>query len=134
MAQDAEINHLRSVIEEQSQEIRELHMRLEELEIQTQEVSVEKITYLNKELDTWKQRFIQLNRDYHTNQERLLMVEAELESQKKKEVREVKVRERSMSRKWSCNKNIRMGEGRSMQRNSMNWGRVSTKISIDEYG
>lgn len=99
MAQDTEINHLRSVIEEQSQEIRELHMRLEELEIQTQEVSVEKITYLNKELDTWKQRFIQLNRDYHTNQERLLMVEAELESQKKKEVREVKVRERSMSRK-----------------------------------
>lgn len=39
----------------------------------------DKSTYLNAEINTWKQKFIELNRDHHQNLEDHTMAKAELD-------------------------------------------------------
>lgn len=50
------------------------------------------MVYLNKELDTWKDKFIKLNREFHSTQEELMMVQAEFDAFKRRNVVQVKVR------------------------------------------
>ncbi|KAM3136049.1 hypothetical protein pb186bvf_011854 [Paramecium bursaria] len=53
----------------------------------TQEDSVtlnERISSISQELDSWKQQFVALNREYHKNQEALILAQAELDSAKRK--------------------------------------------------
>jgi hypothetical protein len=43
----------------------------------------QQIDLLTSELDTWKQKFINLNRDYNKSQQDLIVCQSELESVKK---------------------------------------------------
>lgn len=41
----------------------------------------EKVTYLTSEVDTWKKKFTALNKEFHETQEKLMLTQAELDSQ-----------------------------------------------------
>ncbi|CAD8100266.1 unnamed protein product [Paramecium sonneborni] len=88
--QDGIISQLQADINLLKGELDDAHHHIEELQTTHEEVTVEKMTYLSKEVETWKQKFIILNREYHETQEKLMLAEAELESIKKGEVKEVK--------------------------------------------
>lgn len=40
-------------------------------------------SYLTTEINTWKNKFIELNREFHTTQEAYMLCQAELENMKK---------------------------------------------------
>ncbi|CAK75516.1 unnamed protein product (macronuclear) [Paramecium tetraurelia] len=63
-------------IEEANQYIQELHGQLEE---QTTNVE-EKHKYLFDEVNTWKKKFIEQNREFHQKQEELMILQAELDN------------------------------------------------------
>jgi hypothetical protein len=53
-----------------------------EIEVQEATYKSEKTTYYLTEADTWKKRFVELNNNFHHNQEALMMAQAEIESLK----------------------------------------------------
>lgn len=47
--------------------------------------SQERVTFLNQELETWKNKFIKLNREFHQVQEDLMMSQAEFDAYKQRQ-------------------------------------------------
>ncbi|CAD8067050.1 unnamed protein product [Paramecium sonneborni] len=69
-------------IEEANQYIQELHGQLEE---QTTNVE-EKHKYLFDEVNTWKKKFIEQNKEFHQKQEELMILQAELDNLKNAQI------------------------------------------------
>jgi chromosome segregation ATPase len=77
-----ELEKLRGSIN--TEEINQLHMQIEELQRQLQEQEGEmeqtyeqRMTVIQSEVDTWKKRFVELNRNYNQLQEEHMMLNAE---------------------------------------------------------
>ncbi|CAD8063146.1 unnamed protein product [Paramecium sonneborni] len=80
--QDRQIQEKDKEIEEANQYIQELHGQLEE---QTTNVE-EKHKYLFDEVNTWKKKFIEQNKEFHQKQEELMILQAELDNLKNAQI------------------------------------------------
>ncbi|CAD8059908.1 unnamed protein product [Paramecium primaurelia] len=79
---DRQIQDKDKEIEEANQYIQELHGQLEE---QTTNVE-EKHKYLFDEVNTWKKKFIEQNKEFHQKQEELMILQAELDNLKNAQI------------------------------------------------
>lgn len=78
---EVEIQRLNQLISEYQNESGHRDQQLEELETCMIE-SRETTTYLTNELDSWKKKFVTLNREFHKTQEDYMMVQAEFDALK----------------------------------------------------